>query len=168
MANLKIGDQEVTELKCTVCRVQSCSAAPGTKPYPTFCPIPGEPAALTEARHLYDEDAETQRLARAAAQVEAAGYCRWPRVQEIMEFARRIDASRLGIATCIGLIREAGLLQEILEANGFTVHSICCKTGNIPKEELGLTDAEKVRPGQFEVLCNPVGQALLLNQAGTT
>jgi uncharacterized metal-binding protein len=108
-----------------------------------------------------------QRLALSAARVEADGYCRWPRVQEVMEFARGIGASRLGIATCVGLIREAGLLQEILEANGFPVSSVCCKVGSIPKEEIGLADHEKVRPGQFEALCNPVGQAELLNEAVT-
>jgi uncharacterized metal-binding protein len=88
-------------------------------------------------------------------------------VQEVMEFARRIGAARLGIATCVGLIREANLLQEILAANGFQVSSVCCKVGSIPQEEIGLADGEKVRSGQFEALCNPVGQAELLNEAGT-
>jgi uncharacterized metal-binding protein len=30
-----------------------------------------------------------------------------------------------------------------------------------------LADEERIRPGQFEALCNPVGQAKLLSQAGT-
>jgi len=58
-------------------------------------------------------------------------------------------------------------LQDILEANGFQVYSVCCKVGSIPKEEVGLADAEKIRPGQFEALCSPVAQAQLLNEAGT-
>lgn len=45
--------------------------------------------------------------------------------------------------------------------------NVCCKVGSIPKEESGLTDEEKVCPGQFEALCNPIGQAALLNKAGT-
>jgi len=122
---------------------------------------------LAEVRQTYLTDEETRRLAVAAAQVEAAGYCRWPRVQEVMEFARRIGAEKLGIASCIGLIHEAKLLQDILEANGFQVYSVCCKVGSIPKEEVGLADAEKIRPGQFEALCSPVAQAQLLNEAGT-
>jgi uncharacterized metal-binding protein len=155
------------ELKCSICRVQACSSAPGTKIVPVFCPTSQELEALPRAHQLYQSDLETQKLALAAARVEATGYCRWPRVQEVMEFARGIGASRLGIATCVGLIREAGLLQEILEANGFQVSSVCCKVGSIPKEDIGLADADKVRPGQFEALCNPVGQAELLNEAGT-
>jgi len=155
------------ELKCSICRVQACSSTPGTKTFPVFCPASQDPNALADACQFYHSDPEIQRLALSAARVEAAGYCRWPRVQEVMEFARGIGATRLGIATCVGLIREAGLLQEILEANDFQVSSVCCKVGSIPKEEIGLTDHEKVRPGQFEALCNPVGQAELLNEAGT-
>lgn len=155
------------ELKCSICRVQACREEPGTKPIPSFCPTTTEPDALAEARQAYPSDLETLRLARSAAQVEAAGYCQWPRVQEVMEFARRIGVSHLGIATCVGLLREAGLLQEILEINGFQVSSVCCKVGSIPKEEIGLSDKEKIYPGQFEALCNPIGQASLLNKAGT-
>jgi uncharacterized metal-binding protein len=122
--------------------------------------------ALSEARAEYDGE-ETRRLAQAAARTEAAGYCKEPRVEEVMNFARRIGVNRLGIATCVGLIREARLLQEILEANDFEVASVCCKVGSIPKEEIGLLDSEKIHPGQFEALCNPIGQAKLLNEAGT-
>jgi len=155
------------ELKCSICRVQACREEPGAKAPPAFCPALQELDALTGARQIYHSDPEMQRLALSAARVEATGYCRWPRVQEVMEFAWRIGATRLGVATCIGLIREANLLQEILEANGFQVSSVCCKVGSIPKEEIGLADDEKVRPGQFEALCNPIGQARLLNEAGT-
>lgn len=155
------------ELVCSICRVQACSDAPGAKHPPAFCPASQDLDALTNAHQLYHSDPEIQRLALSAARVEATGYCRWPRVQEVMEFARGIGATRLGIATCVGLIREANLLQEILEANGFQVSSVCCKVGSIPKEDIGLADDEKVRPGQFEAMCNPVGQAELLNEAGT-
>jgi len=59
------------------------------------------------------------------------------------------------------------MLNEIFEAHGFHVDSVCCKVGSIPKEDIGLADEEKIRPGQFEALCNPIGQAKLLNEAGT-
>jgi uncharacterized metal-binding protein len=155
------------ELNCSLCRAQACRQEPGVKPFPDFCPARTEPEVLGRARQVYAVDDETQFLARAAAQVEATGYGRWPRVQEVMEFARRIEVTHLGIATCIGLLHEAGLLQEILESNGFQVSNVCCKVGSIPKEEIGLQDGEKVHPGQFEALCNPVAQARLLNEAGT-
>jgi len=154
------------ELKCAICRVQACREEPGAKPIPAFCPAVVESQTLLEARQAYAEP-ELQHLAGAAARVEAAGYGHWPRVQEVMEFARRLGVSHLGIATCVGLIHETSLLQEILEANDFQVSSVCCKVGSIPKEEIGLQEDEKVHPGQFEALCNPIGQAALLNEAGT-
>ena len=159
------------ELKCAICRVQACCTEPGTSAYPRFCPMAGERVrtgtdALREAREAYD-DPETRKLALAAARTEADRYPLEPRLEEVMSFARRIGARRLGIASCVGLIQEARMLQEILEANGFQVDSVCCKVGSIPKEEIGLADEEKIHPGQFEALCSPIGQAKLLNQAGT-
>jgi uncharacterized metal-binding protein len=122
--------------------------------------------ALGRARESYDEP-QTQGLALASARTEAAGYCRWPRVQEIMDFARRIGASHLGVAHCVGLVREADLLRQILASNGFRVSTACCKVGSIPKEDIGLLDEEKIHPGEFEGLCNPIGQAELLEEVGT-
>ncbi len=153
-------------LSCPICGVRACSQGL-EESLPPFCPTHTHPEVLAAARQIYQEDAETRRLSVAAAQVEAEGYCRWPRVQEVIVFARKIQAEHLGIACCAGLIREARILQGILESNGFRVSGVCCKAGSIPKEEVGLTDAEKVRPGGFEALCNPVGQALLLNAAQT-
>jgi uncharacterized metal-binding protein len=155
------------KLRCAMCGVWACSAEPGTQKYPPFCPMPTEEGVLSRAEETYLELFELRELALAAARTEAAGYCKEPRVEEIMNFARRIGARRLGIASCIGLIREARILQEILEANGFEVDSVCCKVGSIDKEKIGLRDEEKIRPGQYESLCNPVGQAMLLNKAGT-
>ncbi|MEJ2733582.1 MAG: DUF1847 domain-containing protein [Anaerolineae bacterium] len=45
--------------------------------------------------------------------------------------------------------------------------TVCCKVGSIAKEKIGLKDEEKIRPGQYEALCSPVGQAALLAKAGT-
>lgn len=62
---------------------------------------------------------------------------------------------------------EARAARDIFRAHGFEVFAVCCKVGSIPKEQLGLTDAEKVRPGEYEALCSPVGQAAILARAGT-
>jgi len=154
------------ELKCALCGVRACCDEPGARGYPDFCPMARDTDALREARTAY-ADAETQRLTLAAARTEADRYPLEPRVEEVMSFARRIGARRLGIASCVGLIREARVLQEIFETHGFQVESVCCKVGSIPKEEIGLADEEKIHPGQFEALCSPIGQAKLLNEAET-
>ncbi len=74
---------------------------------------------------------------------------------------------RLGIAFCVGLRDEANILLRVLEANGFEVGSVACKNGSIPKEEVGIADCQKVRPGSYEALCNPIGQAAVLNKDNT-
>jgi uncharacterized metal-binding protein len=124
-----------------------------------------DPEVQAQARTCYEEP-ETRRISRESAIVESEGYCRWTRVEEIVQFAKRMGYRTIGIANCISFVDHAKVLSGILESHGFTVVSVACKTGSIPKEELGIADHEKVRPGQFESLCNPICQAELLNAHG--
>jgi uncharacterized metal-binding protein len=123
-------------------------------------------SAQTDTRPFLADPA-IRELARVSALVESTGYTRWNRVEETVEFAHRMGYKRLGLAFCVGLREEAKIFGRILSANGLEVVSVACKTGSIPKEEVGIADAEKVRPGQYEPLCNPIGQALLMNEAKT-
>jgi uncharacterized metal-binding protein len=154
-------------LKCAICGVQACSAEPGSKKHPTYCPIPAESDLLQKVEQAYVEPGQVRRLALESARTEAAGYCRSTRIEEMIDFAHRLGVERLGIAHCVGLKREAKLARDIFMAAGFQVHTVCCKVGAISKEKIGLHDEEKVRPGQYETLCSPVGQAALLDKAGT-
>lgn len=90
-----------------------------------------------------------------------------PRVQEICEFAQKMGYSRLGLAFCIGLAVEAGVVDQILKNHGFETVSVVCKTGAVPKEEIGVRDDQKIHIGEHESMCNPILQAMLLNDAGT-
>jgi uncharacterized metal-binding protein len=148
---------------CAECRRLVCAAdEPGT--YPRDCPsrAPDRDEVLERYR-----DAEDGWLARNAALVEAHGYCRLTRVEEIMDFARRCGFTRLGLAFCIGLQQEAATVSRIFRANGFLVDSVACKNAALPKDELGLTDQDKIRPGTAESMCNPIGQARALARADT-
>ncbi|HTU02508.1 MAG TPA: DUF1847 domain-containing protein [Candidatus Sulfotelmatobacter sp.] len=158
---------EVPVPSCSVCGPTACRSGAGAETAPPFCPMLLEPELLDEVGRSVLGREPIRRLALESARTEAAGYCRWTRVEEIMDFARRLGAGRLGLAYCAGLRQEAKSAREIFEANGFEVRSVCCKVGAFEKERIGLTDAEKVRPGQFEALCNPVAQAALLHAAGT-
>ena len=155
------------QLNCAGCSIKACEVEPGVKKPPSFCPMPGEMELLQNVEKTYLEQVDLRRLATASARTESAGYGRMTRIEDIMDFARRLEAKKLGIAHCIGLMREAKIAREIFAAGGFEVHSVCCKVGSIPKEKVGLKDEEKVHPGQFEALCSPVGQAALLARAGT-
>ncbi len=70
----------------------------------------------------------------------------------------------LGVAFCIGVKNEAQILVSILENRGFQVVSVCCKVGGVPKERIGIEDEEKVTPGSYESMCNPIAQAQILNE----
>ena len=99
--------------------------------------------------------------------IEYLGYCRWPRLREVAEFAKRMGYTRLGMGFCVGLHKEAAMVDRILRQQGFEVVSVACKTGSIPKVEVGYSEEMLLRPGTREVMCNPIAQAQLLNQAET-
>jgi uncharacterized metal-binding protein len=154
---------------CAYCppTVRACRQGESERRGPGFCATKIDPEVQAHARAQYQQDDDTRRLSREAAIVESEGYCRWTRVEEIVQFAKRMGFRKLGIANCISFVDHAHVLSGILESHGFEVVSVACKTGNIPKEEIGLADAQKIRPGQFEPLCNPVCQAELLNAHGS-
>lgn len=85
------------------------------------------------------------------------------RLEEIIKFAKRAGYCRLGLAFCIGLAHEAEFVAKVL-ARHFRVDSVCCKLGGLDKDEHGMS---KIDPGKFEVACNPIGQAKMLNRAET-
>ena len=110
---------------------------------------------------MYDE--RVKHLHRTATAIEGRHYCQAPRLQEIMLFAKEAGFKKLGMAFCIGLANEARVIDEIL-AREFEITSVCCKLSAIDKRTFGL---EQIDPDSEEVMCNPAGQADILNRAGT-
>ena len=150
------------EMSCVDCGAKSCQA-PGNE-YPPFCLTTHmDPKTLEEAMACYQEE-ENHRIAVAAAEVEYEHYCKHTRVEEIMDFARKIGAKKIGIATCVGLLRESRTLAAIFRQNGFTVYGVGCKAGAQPKVSIGIPEACcAIGPH----MCNPILQAKLLNEAKT-
>ena len=106
-------------------------------------------------------------LEKIAGQVVLDGAGRWCRMEEFLEFAGRAGVSTVGLIFCSGLREEALTFYKVLEGNGFRVLSIQCKSGAVPKEEMGIDDSQKVRPGSAEMMCNPLAQTEVLNRTGT-
>ena len=67
------------------------------------------------------------------------------------------------MAFCIGLSEEAAIIENILSKH-FNVVSVCCKVCGIDKKDFQL---QQIASQANEVMCNPAGQAQLLNEAGT-
>ena len=156
--------QKTNCLSCTDCGVNSCNKTDAK--YPEFCLT----TQLTEKemqkiKDLYNQEEEVRKLAVAGAEVEGALYGKASRVEEIMEFARRIGAKKIGIATCIGLIEESRIFARILKANGFEPYGVACKVAAIDKDEIGI--GKEYQRREHEHMCNPVWQAKLLNKSKT-
>jgi uncharacterized metal-binding protein len=160
--------------RCPIPRGQrSCENPAGVGP--GNCPTENREELKQESLSLL-EDPGRREFARQAACQEKACYCYTeggqpvpakPRLLEIAEFAARMGYRKLGLAFCSGLSAEGKKAEEFYVGKGFEVVSACCKAGRTPKETLGLEDGDKVHPGCFESMCNPLMQALLLNDAKT-
>lgn len=98
-----------------------------------------------EVADHYLADKGDLEIARVASFVEARFYRKLTRLEELINFSKEMNYTKLGIAFCIGLSEEAEVLQKILEEEGFKISSVCCKVCGILKERLELEKIEKGR-----------------------
>ena len=153
----------MTDKSCVDCGVLNCRTR--DKEYPEFCLTAELTPDITEkVRKLYEDD-ENNKVSVISAQIENEFYLRYTRVEEFIEFAKRMGYSRIGIATCVGLIEESRILARILRKNGFEVYGAVCKIGSFLKKDVGVAEEDMVRTGA--VMCNPIMQAEVLNNAET-
>ena len=151
------------KLSCVDCGVKNCQTR--DKEYPEFCLTTGLSAETIEkVRKLYEEE-ENRKVSVISAEIENEFYLRYTRVQELVEFAKRMGFHKIGIATCVGLLEESRVLARILRKHGFEVYGAACKIGSFEKKSVGVAEEDMVNTGF--VMCNPIMQAEVLNQAGT-
>lgn len=149
---------------CANCTVQACGQANPEK-LPKNCPMRGE-TLMAEAQSRYQLP-ENRDFYITASELEALGYCQWPRVKETIQLCLRMGYTRVGLAFCRGLRQEAKVVDRLLRRAGLEVVSVICKTGGTDKTGCGIPEDCKVHPGQFEPMCNPIAQAMLLNEQKT-
>jgi uncharacterized metal-binding protein len=113
-------------------------------------------------RQLYQNEL-TAKLHKAASAIEGRYYGKETRLSEIILFAKELKYKKLGLAFCVGLSEEAKVIEQILSKH-FEVVSVCCKVCGIDKKYFGLP---QIKPDNYEVMCNPAGQAQMLNNAKT-
>ena len=149
---------------CASCTVRACRSGDRDN-LPKNCPIREEDLAsqMVEKYHV----PENLDFYVTSSSIVAMGYGEWVRVRETMEFCRRMGYQKLGLAFCGGLHEEAKIMAKILRDNGFEVVSVVCKVGAVDKCRAGMTDEQKVHPGRYEPMCNPIMQAELLNREKT-
>ena len=153
----------MNDRSCVDCGVLNCRTR--DKEYPDFCLTAELTPEITEKVSKLYEDDENNKVSVISAQIENEFYLRYTRVEELIEFAKRMGYRKIGIATCVGLIEESRILARILRKNGFEVYGAVCKIGSFLKKDVGVAEEDMVRTGA--VMCNPIMQAEVLNNAET-
>ncbi|ADY55720.1 protein of unknown function DUF1847 [Syntrophobotulus glycolicus DSM 8271] len=158
--------KETKSLSCSECGVVNCYRM--EKKFPEFCLTTNtDHKLIQETKELYQKDEFVSKLAHAAAEIEGTYFGKITRVEEIVLFAKRIGAKKIGIATCVGLMNEAKIFARILQAKGLESYCVICKVSATDKTEIGIDKNLKIKKDCHESLCNPVLQAKLLNQENT-
>jgi uncharacterized metal-binding protein len=169
-------DSKSTCARCTiklperVCRNQDGKSLPN-------CPTEKGEALLRLSQKAY-ENPDVLEFAKQSSIQEAEGYSHRelgydfvrpakPRILEIIEFSKKMKYTRIGLAFCAGLVKEAKVVDRLFSSHGLDLTSVICKVGRVPKEAIGLQDDQKIAMGCFESMCNPIMQAMVLNDAKT-
>ncbi|MDW7675963.1 MAG: DUF1847 domain-containing protein [Bacillota bacterium] len=115
-----------------------------------------------ECLQKYENPADRNAVT-ISSELEANYYCQLTRFEEVYKYCEMMGYQKIGLAFCFGLSEEAKLISDYF-GQKFKVASVCCKNGSISKETFSVP---KVKEGRYEAVCNPVGQAMILNKEKT-
>lgn len=148
---------------CIDCAVAACES--NDAKYPPFCTSDQlDDALINESFDLYTKNKQNAEVSQKSALVEYENYCKMTRIEEIAEFAHKMNFKKLGIATCVGLLSEARAAAAVFRKHGFEVIGAGCKIGSIKKTAIGIEpQCEEVGVN----MCNPILQAKFLNSENT-
>jgi uncharacterized metal-binding protein len=149
---------------CANCSILACGEEHPEK-LPKNCPMQ-KPVLMDSALAKYTQP-ENQEFYITASELEALGYGQWTRLKETILLCQKMGYQKIGLAFCRGLRNEAKIVDALLRRSGLEVVSVICKTGGIDKTSVGIASECKVNPGSFEPMCNPIAQAMLLNEQNT-
>lgn len=120
----------------------------------------GDPCETRDSGIEYDEEDRQLLKHSNAMNRETKGALN--RVQETIEFAKRMGYKKIGLAFCVSHSEEAAVLAKIL-APHFEINTVCCKTANMPDDIFDDVHKE----GKVPASCNPAIQAKILGELGT-
>ena len=128
---------------------------------PDFCPSTNYSDLLESTKETLRKP-DNIRMAQDVARTWKE-YGKLTRVEETIEYARLQGHRKLGLAFCVGLSEEARLFTNVLINEGFEVASVCCMCGALSADDVSLPDEDKIVPGFRQPMCNPIGQAAILD-----
>ncbi len=129
-------NEEKRTLSCTDCGVLNCHKRNAS--YPEFClteKLTDEDIAETTA--LY-EDEENRKVSVISAEIEGEFYGKYTRVDEIIEFAKRMGYKKIGIATCVGLDEKYTCVTGNVMCNPILQAKLLNKAGTDLNVVIGL------------------------------
>ena len=151
------------EIQCSYCPKKSCYAGDLSQ-IPTFCPTSVNPEFMEPVKQKL-ADPETRNMAQDVARTWK-DYGKLTRVEETVLYAKLRGYKKIGLAFCVGLSQEAEMFTNLLLNEEFEVTSICCMNGGMSSDDVGLPDDDKIVGEMRQPMCNPVGQAMVLDDAG--
>jgi uncharacterized metal-binding protein len=158
------------DVTCLECEIYKCRHPEVKKPWPKKCPRMNYADVIKKTIDTNKKDLHTQRVNNACDETMSRGrdpeesVYMWPRVRELIEYAKILRYKKIGIAGCIGLIDESKTLARILTNVGFHVCLVNCMAGAATRKQMLL----KERKGtSSSVVCNPLFQADVLNNEKT-
>jgi len=151
------------QIVCSYCAHKRCFMGDLSQA-PESCPSVVRPELIEEAKDKL-KDSENQQMAQDVARTWK-DYGKLTRVEETVLYAKLRGYKKLGLAFCVGLSQEAELFTNLLFNEGFEVVSVCCMCGGLSSEDVALPEEEKILPGHRQPMCNPIGQAAVLDAEG--
>ena len=151
------------QILCSYCARKRCFFGE-VSGAPEFCPSLSRTELIDEAKEKL-KDSQNQKMARDVARTWK-DYGKLTRIEETVLYAKLRGYRRLGLAFCIGLSGEAELFTNLLFNEGFEVVAVCCMCGMLSSDDVALPEEDKIVPGSRQPMCNPIGQAAVLDAEG--
>lgn len=124
----------------------------------TACPASSSPRFIQHARAEYRREGSLARdLWLAFARLVGTGGAGRSRLEHIMEFSRSAGYQRIGLAGCARYLKQMHVTKNILFQFGFQSIFVTCKVGGNKFSDIN------VDKDSDWTLCNPLSQAMLLN-----
>jgi uncharacterized metal-binding protein len=150
---------------CSYCRKKGCFNGDLSQA-PDFCPTIQCKDTLKKAKETLNQP-ENRKMAQDVARTWK-DYGKLTRVEETVLYARLQGHKKLGLAFCVGLSEETEKFTNLLKNEGFEVVSVCCMCGALSAADVALPEEDQIVPGFRQPMCNPIGQAAILDAAGCT
>ncbi|SFI00032.1 Uncharacterized metal-binding protein [Tindallia magadiensis] len=155
------------ESGCCQCTAKACLK--GSEGLPEGC-VTGllQSSDIQKNTMTYYQNPSLLKKMHTAAEIEGQFYGKLTRVEETIEFIKRMEYQKVGIASCAGLSKETRAFSKLLSHHKISHFGALCKVGAADKSLVGIPTENRVHPeSSFEAMCNPVLQASILSEQQT-